>query len=82
MLGDDLFGKGGDRQQNNRIFPEATFGPSINIVGITQHLHERGHNPVFIADRSYTDQFKRWFSERMVNMWELMDEAAASQCRI
>lgn len=41
------------------FFPEAPFGPSINFVGITQHLRERGHNPVFIADRSFTDQFKR-----------------------
>ena len=33
--------------------PEATFGPSMNCVGIAQVLRERGHNPVFVADSAF-----------------------------
>ena len=62
------------------FFPEATFGPSMNCVGIAQRLRERGHKPVFVADGSFRGQFERFgFPERMVNISEPMDEAAASQ---
>ena len=62
------------------FFPEATFGPSMNCVGIAQRLRERGHEAVFVADGSFKGQFERFgFRERMVAMSEPMDEAAASQ---
>ena len=62
------------------FFPEATFWPSMNCVGIAQRLRERGHNPVFVADSSFKGVFDRFgFPERMVAMSEPMDEAAASQ---
>ncbi len=62
------------------FFPEATFGPSMNCVGIAQRLRERGHKPVFVADSSFKGVFEKFgFPERMVAMSAPMDEAAASQ---
>ena len=62
------------------FFPEATFGPSMNCVGIAQRLRERGHKPIFVADSSFKGVFEIFgFPERMVAMSEPMDEAAASQ---
>ncbi|MBT5038122.1 MAG: glycosyl transferase family 1, partial [Rhodospirillaceae bacterium] len=62
------------------FFPEATFGPSMNCVGIAQRLREGGHKPVFIADSSFKGVFEKFgFPERMVAMSEPMEEAAASQ---
>lgn len=62
------------------FFPEATFGPSMNCVGIAQRLRERGHKPVFVADSSFKGVFEKFgFPERMIAMSEPMDEAAASQ---
>ncbi len=62
------------------FFPEATFGPSMNCVGIAQRLREHGHKPVFVADSSFKGVFEKFgFPEHMVAMSEPMDEAAASQ---
>jgi MGT family glycosyltransferase len=62
------------------FFPEATFGPSMNCVGIAQRLRERGYEAIFVADSSFKGQFERFgFRERMVAMSAPMDEAAASQ---
>jgi MGT family glycosyltransferase len=62
------------------FFPEATFGPALNCVGVAQRLRELGHDPVFVADSSFKGVFAEYgFPERMVDMSEPMDEAAASQ---
>ncbi|MEE9292290.1 MAG: glycosyltransferase [Acidobacteriota bacterium] len=62
------------------FFPEAAFGPALNCVGIAQACREIGHRPVFVADRSFQGVFSRYgFEERLVDMSEPMDAAAASQ---
>ncbi len=62
------------------FFPEATFGPSMNCVGIAQVLRERGHNPVFVADSAFEGVFKKFgFPVRSVAMSEPMDTDSASQ---
>jgi MGT family glycosyltransferase len=62
------------------FFPEAAFGPALNCVGIAQALRERGHRPLFVADRSFGGLFSGYgFEERLVDMSEPMDAARASQ---
>ena len=62
------------------FFPEAAFGPALNCVGIAQACREIGPRPVFVADRSFQGVFSRYgFEERLVDMSEPMDAAAASQ---
>ncbi|HXH28673.1 MAG TPA: glycosyltransferase, partial [Candidatus Polarisedimenticolia bacterium] len=62
------------------FFPEAAFGPALNCVGIAQACRDLGHRPVFVADRSFAGVFTRYgFEERLVDMSEPMDQAAASQ---
>jgi len=62
------------------FFPEAAYGPALNCVGIAQACRDRGHRPVFIADRSFAGTFSKYgFEERLVDMSEPMDAARASQ---
>ncbi len=62
------------------FFPEAAFGPALNCVGIAQACRDRGHRPVFVADRSFAGVFSRYgFEERLVDMSEPLDAARASQ---
>ncbi|MCI0457166.1 MAG: hypothetical protein L0Z62_09320, partial [Gemmataceae bacterium] len=62
------------------FFPEAAYGPALNCVGIAQACRERGHRPVFVADRSFKGTFARYgFEEHLVDMSQPMEEAAASQ---
>ena len=62
------------------FFPEAAFGPALNCVGIAQACRDLGHRPVFVADTSFRGVFSKYgFEERLVDMSEPMDEAAASQ---
>ena len=62
------------------FFPEAAFGPALNCVGIAQACREIGHRSLFVADRSFQGVFSRYgFEERLVDMSEPMDAAAASQ---
>jgi MGT family glycosyltransferase len=60
------------------FFPEAAFGPALNCVGIAQACRDLGHRPVFVADRSFAGVFSKYgFEERLVDMSEPMDAAAA-----
>lgn len=62
------------------LFPEAAFGPALNCVGIAQELRKGGHNPVFVADVSFSGVFAKYgFEEHTVNMSPPMDAAEASQ---
>lgn len=60
------------------FFPEAAFGPALNCVGIAQACRDLGHRAVFVADRSFAGVFSKYgFEERLVDMSEPMDAAAA-----
>lgn len=62
------------------FFPEAAFGPALNCVGIAQTCREMGHRAVFVADRSFAGVFAKYgFEERLVDMSEPVNAAAASQ---
>jgi MGT family glycosyltransferase len=60
------------------FFPEAAFGPALNCVGIAQACRDLGHRAIFVADRSFGGIFSKYgFEERLVDMSEPMDAAAA-----
>jgi MGT family glycosyltransferase len=62
------------------FFPEAAYGPALNCVGIAQACRDLGHRPVFVADRAFAGVFAKYgFEERLVDMSEPMDAAAATQ---
>ena len=51
------------------FFPEAAYGPALNSLGIAQACRERGHDPVFITDPSFTELFEeRGFDAYEVSM--------------
>ncbi|MEE9218229.1 MAG: glycosyltransferase [Acidobacteriota bacterium] len=56
------------------VFPEpGAIGPVMNLIGICQGLHERGHECIFILDPGLKGQAKRYgFEERHISCMEPM----------
>ena len=44
----------------DRVFPEAAFGPALNLVGIAQACRKLGHEPVFLCDPGFVSVFERY----------------------